>query len=63
MDAAATLATVVAGRGAAVAELRQLADRLGRLALADAAEVLIRIEPALAELGRQDALANAELCP
>jgi hypothetical protein len=63
MDAAATLATVVAGRGAAVAELRQLADRLGRLALADAAEVLIRIEPALAELRRQDALANAELCP
>lgn len=35
----------------------------GRLALADAAEVLIRIEPALAELRRQDALANAELCP
>jgi len=63
MDAAATLATVVVGRGAAVAELRQLADRLGRLALADAAEVLIRIEPALAELRRQDALANAELCP
>jgi hypothetical protein len=56
MDAAATLATVVAGRGAAVAELRQLADRLERLTLDDAAEVPVLLEPALDDLRHQAAL-------
>jgi hypothetical protein len=56
MDAAATLATVAAGRAVAVAELRQLADRLERLALDDVAEVLVLLEPALDDLRRQAAL-------
>jgi hypothetical protein len=40
-----TLSTVAAGRAAAVAELRGLADRLGRLALRDVAEVLVLSSP------------------
>jgi hypothetical protein len=43
-----TLATVSAGRAAAVAQLRGLADRLERLALSDVAEILILLEPVLA---------------
>jgi hypothetical protein len=44
-----TLATVAAGRAAAVAELRQLADRLEALPVDAAVEVLIRLEHALVE--------------
>jgi hypothetical protein len=40
-----TLATVAAGRTAAVAQLRQLANRLEALALEDVVEVLTLIEP------------------
>jgi hypothetical protein len=54
---AATLATVAAGRAAAVAELRRLADRLDALALADVAEVLVLLEPVLDDLRRQAAVA------
>jgi hypothetical protein len=50
---AATLATVAAGRAAAVGELRLLADRL---ALDDAAEVLVLLGPVLDNLRRQAAL-------
>jgi hypothetical protein len=52
-----TLATVAPGRAAAVAQLRQLADRLEHLALADVAEVLVLLEPTLDDLRRQAALA------
>jgi hypothetical protein len=52
-----TLATVAAGRTAAVAELRQLADRLEQIPLADVAEVLILLEPTLDDLRRQTAFA------
>ena len=47
-----TLAAVAAGRTAAVAQLRQLADRLERLPLDAAAEVLIGLEHVLDELRR-----------
>ena len=60
MDAPAadTLATVAAGRTAAVVQLRQLATRLERLPLdAAAAEVLVLLEPALAALETQVAFA------
>jgi hypothetical protein len=40
---ATTLATVAAGRAAAVAELRQLADRLEQLPVDAAAEALVRL--------------------
>lgn len=55
MDAPAadTLATLAAGRAAAVVQLRQLATRLERLPLDAAAEVLVLLEPALDELRRQ----------
>ena len=52
-----TLATVAAGRAAAVAELRQLAAALEALPLAAAAEVLVLLEPVLDDLRRQAALA------
>jgi hypothetical protein len=52
-----TLATVAAGRAAAVAALRTLADRIERLALPDAAEALTLLGPALDALQRQAALA------
>jgi hypothetical protein len=45
-----TLATADAGRAVTVAQLRSLADRLGYLALADVAEVLVLLEPALSDL-------------
>jgi hypothetical protein len=48
-----TLSTVAAGRAAAVADLRRLADRLERLALPDVAEVLVLLEPTLDALRRQ----------
>jgi hypothetical protein len=51
-----TLATVAAGRTAAVGQLRQLATRLEQLPLDDAAEVLVLLEPALDDLRRQAAL-------
>jgi hypothetical protein len=52
-----TLATVHAGRAGTVAQLRNLADRLEHLALADVTEVLVLLEPALSDLWRQAALA------
>jgi hypothetical protein len=52
-----TLATVAAGRTAAVAELRELAARLEALPLDDVAEVLVLLEPTLHDLRRQSALA------
>jgi hypothetical protein len=52
-----TLATVAAGRAAAVAELRRLADRLAALPLDTVAEVLVLLEPTLDDLRRQAALA------
>jgi hypothetical protein len=52
-----TLATVAAGRAAAVAELRSLAGRLEALPLNAVAEVLVLIEPTLADLRRAAALA------
>jgi hypothetical protein len=59
MDARAadTLATVAAGRTAAVVQLRQLATRRERLPLDAAAEVLVLLEPALAALERLAGLA------
>jgi hypothetical protein len=56
-----TLATVGAGRAAAVAQLRSLADRIEQLALTDVAEVLILLEPVLDDLRPGDARARA--CP
>jgi hypothetical protein len=56
MDADDTLATLAAGRAAAVAELRALATRLDELPLAALAEVLVLLEPALDALRRQPAL-------
>jgi hypothetical protein len=52
-----TLATVAAGRTAAVAQLRQLATRLEALALPDVAEVLVLLEPTLEDLRRHAGLA------
>jgi hypothetical protein len=52
-----TLATVDAGRAGTVAQLRSLADRLEYLALADVAEVLILLEPALSDLWRHAGVA------
>jgi hypothetical protein len=46
-----------AGRARTVAQFRTLADRLEHLALTDAAEVLVLLEPALSGLWRQAALA------
>jgi hypothetical protein len=45
-----TLASVAAGRAAVVAERRGLADRLEALSLADTAEILLLLEPVLADL-------------
>jgi hypothetical protein len=50
---AATLATVAAGRAAAVAQLRQLAAALEALPLDAVAEVLVLLEPTLDDLRRQ----------
>ena len=44
MDTDNTLATVAAGRTAAVAQLRQLADRLEQVPLAAVVEVLVLLE-------------------
>jgi hypothetical protein len=52
-----TLATVAAGRAAAVAQLRQLAARLDQLPLEDVAKVLVLLEPVLDDLRRQAAFA------
>jgi hypothetical protein len=52
-----TLATVAAGRTAAVVQLRELATRLEELPLEAAAEVLVLIEPTLDDLRQQAALA------
>jgi hypothetical protein len=52
-----TLATVAAGRTAAVAQLRELAARLEALPLDAVAEVLVLLEPTLDDLRRQAALA------
>jgi hypothetical protein len=52
-----TLAAVAGGRADVVAELRSLADRIEHLALADAAEVLVLLEPALSDLWRQTVFA------
>jgi hypothetical protein len=52
-----TLATVDAGRAGTVAQLRSLADRLERLAGADAAEALVLLEAALSDLWRQAGVA------
>ncbi|HKA28015.1 MAG TPA: hypothetical protein VKH82_01475 [Candidatus Binatia bacterium] len=54
-----TLATITAGRTAAVVQLRELADRLEGLALPDVADVLVLLEPTLDDLRRQAALALA----
>jgi hypothetical protein len=54
---AATLATVAAGRTAAVAQLRALAATLEALPLDAVAEVLVLLEPTLDDLRRQAALA------
>jgi hypothetical protein len=54
---AETLATVAAGRAATVTRLRALATRLEALPLDAAAAVLVLLEPALAGLERQAALA------
>jgi hypothetical protein len=52
-----TLATVRAGRAATVRQLRSLADQIEQLALAPVAEVLVLLEPAVAALEREAALA------
>jgi hypothetical protein len=52
-----TLATVAAGRAAAVAQLRELAARLEALPLDAVAEVLVLLEPVLDDLRRQAPLA------
>jgi hypothetical protein len=52
-----TLDTLAAGRAATVADLRALAARIELLPLEDAAEVLVLLEPMLAALRRQAALA------
>jgi hypothetical protein len=54
---AQTLPTVAAGRAAAVAQLRELADRLEALPLDAVAEALVLLEPTLDDLRRQAALA------
>jgi hypothetical protein len=48
-----TLATVAAGRAAAVTQLRALAAALEALPLDAVAEVLVLLEPALDDLRRQ----------
>jgi hypothetical protein len=55
--AADTLATVAAGRTALVARLRTIAARLEELPLDAAAEVLVLLEPAVAVVEREAALA------
>jgi hypothetical protein len=52
-----TLATLAAGRTAAVTQLRQLAAALEALPLDAVAEVLVLLEPALDDLQRQAAVA------
>jgi hypothetical protein len=52
-----TLATVAAGRTALVARLRAIAARIEALPLDAAAEVLVLLEPAVAALEREAALA------
>lgn len=54
-----TLATVDAGRAGTGAQLRSLADRFEHLALADVAEALVLLEPALSDLWRQAGVALA----
>jgi hypothetical protein len=52
-----TLSAVAGGRDDVVAQLRRLADRIEQLALSDAAEILVLLEPVLDDLRRQAALA------
>src|SRR5262249_9356002 len=52
-----TLATVAAGRTALVARLRTIAARVEALPLESAAELLVFLEPAVAVLEREAALA------
>jgi hypothetical protein len=52
-----TLATVAAGRTAAVAQLRELAAALEALPLDSVAEVLVLLEPTLEDLRRHAGLA------
>jgi hypothetical protein len=52
-----TLATLAAGRTALVARLRAIAARVEELPLDAAAEVLVLLEPAVAALEREAALA------
>lgn len=52
-----TLATVAAGRTAAVVQLRELAVRLEALPLDAVVEVLVLLEPTLDDLRRQAAFA------
>jgi hypothetical protein len=52
-----TLATVAAGRTALVERLRTIASRVEELPLESAAEVLVLLEPAVAVLEREAALA------
>jgi hypothetical protein len=52
-----TLATVAAGRTALVERLRAIAARVEALPLDAAAEVLVLLEPAVATLEREAALA------
>jgi hypothetical protein len=52
-----TLATVATGRTALAARLRTIAARVEALPLESAAEVLVLLEPALAALEEQAALA------
>jgi hypothetical protein len=52
-----TLATIAAGRTAAVAQLRDLAAQLDALPLDAVAEVVVLLEPTLDDLRRQAAFA------
>jgi hypothetical protein len=52
-----TLATVAAGRTALVERLRAIASRVEELTLDAAAEVLVLLEPTVAALEREAALA------
>jgi len=53
---ATTLAIVAAGRATTVAEPRAIGDRLEALPLADAAEALVLLEPALEAIRHKAAL-------
>jgi hypothetical protein len=63
MDADDTLGTFAAGRTAAVAQLRQLADRLDQVPLDAVAEVLVLLVPVLDDLRWQDAPALERAAP